>query len=121
MTTILIVEDNPQHMMLAATLLELNGYAVLKAENAEDGLALARSRQPDLVLMDIKLPGMDGLEAVKQLRADAATRAIKVIVLTSFRDEYPEAEILASGADAFLPKPYHHKDFLGTMTAVLGH
>lgn len=119
MATILIVEDNPLHMNLAATLLELNGYAVLKAENAEDGLALARERKPDLVLIDIKLPGMDGLEAVKQLRADDATRAIKVIVLTSFRDKYKEAEILASGANAFLPKPYHHQDFLNTMQSVL--
>lgn len=121
MTTILIVEDNPQHMMLATTLLELEGYAVLKAENAEDGLKLARERKPDLVLMDIMLPGIDGLTAVKQLRADAATHALKVIVLTSFRDKNTEADILASGANAFLPKPYHHQDFLNTVTTVLRH
>ena len=120
MTTILIVEDNPQHMTLAATLLELEGYTVLKAENAEDGLALARNRKPDLVLMDIVLPGMGGIEAVKQLRADTATRTIKVIVLTSFRDKYREADILASGANAFLPKPYHHQDFLNTVHSLLG-
>lgn len=120
MTTILIVEDNPLHMTLAATLLELEGYVVLKSGNAGDGLMLARARQPDLVLMDIMLPDMDGLEAVKKLRADKATRALKVIVLSSFRDEYNETEILDSGANAFLAKPYHHQDFLNTVRSVLG-
>lgn len=119
MTTILIVEDNPQHLKLAKMLLELSGYTVLKAENAEVGLKLARERQPDLVLMDILLPDMNGLEAVKKLRADEATRAIKIIVVTSFRDKYSEAEILATGASAFLPKPYHHQDFLNTVQLVL--
>lgn len=120
MTTILIVEDNLLNMKLAAKLLELNGYAVLKAESAEDGLALARAHQPELVLMDIVLPGMDGLEAVKQLRAEESTRTLKVIVLSSFRDKYSEADILASGASAFLPKPYHHRDFLNIVEVVLG-
>lgn len=119
MTTILIVEDNPLHMRLATTLLGLEGYAVLKAENAEDGLKLARTCQPDLVLMDIQLPGMNGIEAVKHLHADEATRTLKVIILSSFRDEYSEAEILASGASAFLVKPYHHQAFLSTVKAVL--
>lgn len=120
MATILIVEDNLLHMKLANTLLELNGYTVLKAENAEDGLKLAREHKPDVVLVDILLPDMNGLDAVKKLRADETTRTLKIIVLTSFRDKYSEAEILASGANAFLPKPYHHQDFLNTVQLVLG-
>lgn len=119
MTTILIVEDNPQHRMLATTLLELNNYAVLSAENAEEGIKLAHQHQPDLVLMDVMLPGMDGLTAVQQLRADESTRQLKIIVLTSFSDKYSEADILACGANAFLPKPYHHKSFLKTVEGLL--
>lgn len=69
--------------------------------------------------MDVQLPGINGLEAVRQLRADQGTRALKIIVLSSFRDKYRDAEILATGADAFLPKPYHHQDFLNTVQSVL--
>lgn len=97
----------------------MNGYTVLKAENAKDGIRLAGEQKPDLILMDIMLPDMDGLEAVKRLRSVDATNAIKIIVLTSFRDQFSEVEILASGANAFLPKPYHHQDFLNIVLSLL--
>lgn len=119
MTTVLIIDDNPNHAELAATLLELNGYAVLNADSAEAGLRLAHERSPDLVLVDIVLPGMDGLTAVRLLKADPTTQAIKVIVLTAYRDKYSAADILQTGADAFLSKPYHHQDFLNTVSTVL--
>lgn len=106
-------------MELPETLLKRNGHTALKTENAKDGLKLARERKPDLVLMDILRPDMDGLEAAKQLRADESTRALKVIVLSSFREKYSEADILACGANGFLSKPYHHQDFLNTVHTVL--
>lgn len=117
--TILIVEDNPGHAKLAAALLEKTGYAVLHAGTAEEGMQLAREQQPDLILMDIQLPGLDGLAATRRLKNDPATRAIPVILLTSFSAEYPESEAHANGADGFIAKPYHYKDFLATVSSVL--
>lgn len=119
MSTILIIDDNPHHMELATMLLELNDYAVLKAGSAEEGIALAREHSPDLMLIDIELPGMDGLSAVRQLRADAATQALKIIVLTAYLDKFSNTEIMATGANAFLPKPYHHQDFLNLIRNLL--
>ncbi len=121
MKTILIVEDNPSHMKLATALLTKSGYAVLEAADAETGIELARKRQPDLVLMDIQLPGMDGLEATRRLKADAATRAIPVIAVTAYLAEHPEQETLAAGCAAIIAKPYHYKDFLAAIGAVLGN
>lgn len=119
MTTVLIVEDHPHHMALAATLLEMNGYAVLKAGNAADGIDLARAHRPDLILMDIQMPGMDGLTAIRHLRADPLTQAIKIIALTAYFDDYSDEGAMADGANAFLAKPYHHQDFLNTVREVL--
>lgn len=119
MQTILIVEDNPSHMELAATLLGKFGYAVLKAGDAEEGLRLVRERHPDLVLMDVNLPGTDGLTATRQLKDDPATRDIPVVVQTSFVSEHPEREILAAGAAGFIAKPYHYKEFLSAVQAAL--
>ena len=83
MATVLVVEDNPANMTLATFLLKSAGYAVLSATDAEAGLSLARTEQPDLVLMDIQLPGMDGLEACAILKKSEATRDIPVIALTA--------------------------------------
>src|SRR5574340_537851 len=82
MAKVLVVEDNPANLKLTALLLEKAGYAVLRAEDADAGLALARAELPDLILMDIQLPGMDGLAATALLKQDPATRAIPVIALT---------------------------------------
>ena len=83
MAKILVVEDNTTNMTLAVFLLESKGHAVLTATDAETGLALARDERPDLILMDIQLPGIDGLEATQLLKRDDATRAIPVIALTA--------------------------------------
>jgi len=120
MKTILIIEDNPDHMKLAVLLLEKFGYAVLSAANAETGIQLARERHPDLILMDIQLPDMDGLEATRRLKAADATRAIPVIAVTSYLSEHPEADTLAAGCAAMIAKPYHYKDFLAAIRAALG-
>jgi two-component system cell cycle response regulator DivK len=115
MATILIVEDNPANMSLTVFLLQSAGYAVLTAIDAEAGLILAREQQPDLILMDIQLPAMDGLEATALLKRDAATRAIPVIALTALAMKGDEARIRAAGCDGYIGKPLAYEDFLATI------
>ena len=120
MKTILIVEDNPAHMKLAVLLLQRSGYAVLTAADATAGLRLARERRPDLIVMDIQLPDLDGIEATRRLKADAATRDIPVIAVTAYLAQHPEQELLAAGCAAIIAKPYHYQDFLAAIAAALG-
>lgn len=116
---VLVVEDTPANMKLAVFLLEKAGYAVLQADNASDGIALAREHRPALVLMDIQLPGMDGLEATRLLKEDAATRGIKIIALTAFAMKGDEERILAAGCDGYIAKPIRYQEFLATVRAVV--
>lgn len=120
MKNILIVEDNPSHLKLAVTLLEKAGYAVTGAANAEKGLLLAQQRRPELILMDIQLPGMGGIEAVQRLKQMDVTRDIPVIAVTAYLATYSEAEVFAVGCAAIIAKPYHYKDFLDAIAAALG-
>lgn len=119
MTKVLVVEDNPANMTLATFLLESVGHTVLKATDAEAGVALARAEQPDLILMDIQLPGMDGLRATGLLKGDAATRDIPVIALTALAMKGDEARIRAAGCDGYIAKPLSYKDFLKTISKQL--
>ena len=119
MATILIVEDNPTKMTLAVHVLESAGHTVLTATNAEAGLALARDALPHLILMDIQLPGMDGLAATAQLKGDVATRSIPVIALTALAMKGDEERIRAAGCDGYIAKPLAYKDFLATITSHL--
>lgn len=119
MARILIVEDNAANMMLAALLLEKAGHAVLKAGDAPNALAIARRELPDLVLMDIQLPGMDGLSATRELKGDEATRAIPVIALTAFAMKGDEERIRAAGCDAYLAKPYRYQELYDAIARVL--
>ncbi|MFH1044980.1 MAG: response regulator [Pseudomonadota bacterium] len=119
MTKVLIVEDNPTHLKLAALLMHRAGYEVASALDAATGIALARERLPDLVLMDIQLPDRNGLDAVRELKADAATRAIPVIAVTSFLSEYSEREALEAGCAGFIAKPYHYADLIDLVRALL--
>jgi two-component system, cell cycle response regulator DivK len=115
MATVLIVEDNAANMTLALYLLESVGHRVLSATDAEAGLALARAEHPDLILMDIQLPGMDGLEATAQLKRDDSTREIPVIALTALAMKGDEERILAAGCDGYIAKPMRYKEFLATV------
>jgi two-component system cell cycle response regulator DivK len=117
---ILIVEDNPANMTLAVFLLQSAGHTVISAADAETGLALARDELPDLILMDIQLPGMDGLEAAAILKGDAATRAIPVIALTALAMKGDEARIRRAGCDGYIAKPMRYQEFLATVSAQLG-
>ena len=119
MAKVLIIEDNPANMTLATFLLQSAGHSVLAARDAETGLTLARDEQPDLVLMDIQLPGMDGLEATALLKSDAATREIPVVALTALAMKGDEERILAAGCDGYIAKPLAYRDFLATISAHL--
>jgi len=119
MATVLIVEDNPANMTLAIFLLESAGHSVLCATNAESGLALAREAQPQLVLMDIQLPGIDGLEATRLLKQGETTRGIPVIALTALAMKGDEERIRAAGCDGYIAKPLAYKDFLTVISAHL--
>jgi two-component system, cell cycle response regulator DivK len=115
MATVLIVEDNPTNMTLAVFLLQSAGHTVLSATDAEAGLTMARDEQPQLILMDIQLPGMDGLEATVLLKRDDATRAIPVIALTALAMKGDEERIRAAGCDGYIAKPMRYQEFLATI------
>ncbi len=119
MAKVLIVEDNPTNMTLAVFLLQSVGHTVLSAMDAEVGLMLARDEQPDLILMDIQLPGMDGLEATAQLKQDDTTRAIPVIALTALAMKGDEQRIRAAGCDGYIAKPMRYQEFLVTIATHL--
>jgi len=117
--TILIVEDNPMNLKLARDVLEAKGYRVVVAENGEDGVALAAAERPDLVLMDIQLPGIDGVEALRRLREDPATSRILVVAFTASVMAGERSRVTAAGFDAFVSKPIDLKPFLATIAKLL--
>jgi two-component system, cell cycle response regulator DivK len=119
MAKILIVEDNPANMKLAVILLKSANYTVLSATDAEAALSLARSERLDLILMDVQLPGMDGLQAVALLKRDEATRAIPVIAITALVMKDDEERIRAAGYDGYIAKPIRRQKFLATIAAQL--
>jgi len=119
MAKILVVEDNYTNMTLATFLLQSASHTVIAATDAEAGLTLARAEQPDLILMDMQLPGMDGLAATGLLKADPATSSIPVIALTALAMKGDEERIRAAGCDGYIAKPMSYKDFLETVAAQL--
>jgi len=119
MLRILIVEDNPVNMVLTVAILTRAGHEPLEAETAAEGLSLARAHQPDLILMDIQLPDMDGLEATRLLREDSRTCDIPVIALTAFAMK-GDAEIMReAGCDAYITKPIRYEAFLLEVESVV--
>jgi two-component system cell cycle response regulator DivK len=108
---ILIVEDNDKNAKLVRDVLQFRGYRTLEAATAADGIALARAEGPDLILMDIQLPDMDGVTAVERLRAEARTAAIPVIALTALAMASDRERFLAAGFDGYLAKPIDIKNF----------
>ena len=113
---ILIIEDNLLNLELATDLLEANGFVVYSAPTAEEGLRLARELLPDLVLMDFGLPGMDGLCAIKHLKADPATRHLIVVGLTAHAMKGDETTALHAGCAGYLTKPIDTRTFIATIT-----
>ena len=119
MSLILIVEDNEKNMKLVRDVLRVKGYDTIEAGTAEEGIRLATLRHPDLVLMDIQLPGMNGIEARGVLRAEPATAAIPVIAVTASVMQRDRKQITEAGFDDYVGKPIHLKEFLDTVRAVL--
>ncbi len=107
---ILIVEDNAKNLKLIRDILQFRGYTTLEAETAEAGVELAQERQPALILMDIQLPGMDGREATKVLKAEESTRQIPIIALTAFAMKGDRESLLADGFDGYISKPIDIKE-----------
>ena len=106
MARILVVEDNAATMKLTTLVLQNAGHTVLCAVDAETGLTLVRTAQPDLILMDIRLPGMDGLAATALLKADPTTAAIPIIALTAMLTKDDQQKAILAGCDAYIGKPY---------------
>jgi len=116
---ILIVEDNPKNLKLVRDTLQAKGYETIEAGTGEVGVQLARERHPALVLMDIQLPGISGIEALGQLRADPTTRAIPVIAVTASVMVDDQKKIMAAGFDGFQGKPISVRALLGTVRQIL--
>lgn len=117
---VLAVDDNPTNLKLLRVLLRGAGYHVATAQDGEEALQLLQTLSPRLILMDIQLPGMDGLEATRQLKHDATTRAIPVIALTALAMKGDEERIRAAGCDGYIAKPMRYQAFLATVAAQLG-
>ncbi len=117
MSLILIVEDNEKNMKLVRDILQAKGYQTLEAGTAEEGIKLALERIPDLVLMDIQLPGMNGMEALKVLRAEPSTAQIPVVAITASVMTQNRQQIMDTGFNGFIEKPINLKEFLATVHA----
>ncbi|PYN81497.1 MAG: response regulator [Candidatus Rokuibacteriota bacterium] len=116
---ILIVEDNDKNLKLVRDVLQHRGYQTIEAGTGEDGVRLAKERHPDLVLMDILLPGIDGIAALGQLRADAATRAIPVIAVTASVMTHDRKKVMDAGFDGYQSKPIKVKEFIEAVREML--
>ena len=119
MPKILVIEDNPSNMKLACLLLRSAGHEMLCAADAEAGLALAHTDSPDLILMDIQLPGMDGLAATTLLKQDACTAAIPVLALTAMAMKADRGKSLTAGCDAYIVKPLRYQELYAAIDALL--
>jgi CheY-like chemotaxis protein len=116
---ILVVEDNPLNLELVSDLLEAKGFVVHPARTAEEAYRLARELSPDLILMDVSLPGLDGLAATRALRAKPATRHLKIIALTAHAMKGDEELALKAGCDGYLAKPINTRTFVNKIAAFI--
>jgi two-component system cell cycle response regulator DivK len=119
MSLILIVEDNEKNMKLVRDVLQAKGYATIEAITGEDGVRLAAEHKPDLILMDIQLPGINGIDALRILRASPETAAIPAIAVTASVMQNDRKHITEAGFDGYLGKPLNLKEFLDTVRAML--
>ena len=113
--TVLVVEDDHVSTKLFREALEAHGYNVLQAKDGMEGWRMAREHRPDLILMDIRLPGVSGLDVTKWLKADETLKSVPVIAITAFAMEGDEEKMLEGGCDAYIPKPISVPDFLQTV------
>ena len=116
---ILIVEDSGKNRKLVRDVLTFKGYEVIETETGEEGVRLARERSPSLVLMDIRLPGIDGVEALRRLRAEETTRGISVMAMTASVMSEDRQKIMAAGFDGYQSKPINVTDFVAAVAQLL--
>ena len=116
---ILVVEDNDKNMKLVRDVLGFNGYQIAEATTAEEGIEIARDRHPALILMDIELPGMDGIAALQRLREDPSTRGIPAIAITASAMSGDRQKILKAGFDGYQPKPLRVREFVEEVRRIL--
>ncbi|GAB3378429.1 response regulator transcription factor [Lysobacter fragariae] len=121
MARILLIEDSPTDTAVLTQMLERNGHQVLASGSAEDGLAAAKRELPDLVVMDVVLPGMNGFQATRALSKDAATSAIPVLILSTKDMDVDKAWGMRQGAKDYIVKPPREADLIARINAVLGH
>ena len=120
MSLVLIIEDNDKNLELVRDILQAKGYSTLEAGTAEGGLEIARRQKPDLVLMDIQLPGIDGIQALKALRANPKTAALPVVAITASVMKADREQIMRAGFDGFIEKPITVRSFLEAVEGALG-
>jgi CheY-like chemotaxis protein len=120
MARVLVVEDNPSNQKLVVFLLEKEGFEVRHAGEALEGIRIAREWQPQLILMDVQMPGMDGLTATRLLKDAQETAAIKIVALTALAMPGDRERAKAAGCDDYITKPIHYQEFLETVKRVLG-
>lgn len=116
---ILIVEDEPKSLKLIRDLLQVSGYTTIEATDGKQGVELAKEKRPDLILMDIQMPVMDGLEATRILKANSATREIPIVALTSYAMAGDEERALRAGCNGYLTKPIDIEGFLEKVEELL--
>lgn len=119
MARVLVIEDNPQNLKLAQLLLQRAGHVVLTAPDGEAGLDRARADRPDLILMDVQMPGIDGLSVTRLLKSESATAGIKVVALTALAMKGDAERILEAGCDAYLAKPFQYNELVAVVDQVL--
>ncbi len=117
---ILIVDDNPPNLKLVTSLVRANGYDVATASDANEALASIAANRPALILMDLQLPGIDGLELTRRLKGDPATRDIKIIAVTAYAMKGDQEKALAAGCDAYVTKPIDTRALPGLIAKQLG-
>ena len=119
MAKILVVDDDPRNLRLAVAALEQAGHEVPSAEGGAEGIGAAFAHVPDLVLMDVQMPGMDGIAALRRLRVDPRTATLKVVALTALAMKGDAERLIKEGFDGYLEKPIRYKEFLASVAALL--
>jgi CheY-like chemotaxis protein len=115
---ILVIEDNPTHSKLSRVVLSAAGHTVDAVEEAEQALSAIKRDKPDIILLDMALPGMDGLTLVGKLRADPETRTIPIVVVTSYPDRFTKNDVLAAGCESYVIKPIDTRTFAGLVSEI---
>jgi two-component system cell cycle response regulator DivK len=120
MAKILVIEDVPSNRDLVSVVLEYAGHSVCTAQTAEEGIEIARISKPDAIVMDIRLPGMDGLAATRVIKTDPQLKNIKILALTAAAMAGDRERILSAGCDAYIQKPLRYRNFLTVLCSLLG-